>query len=66
MVKYLERMLMQAQEEKERRKELGKDDSSDIIGGVNIDAKTYCKLGHFHLLLEDYPKGLFTHYLRLY
>lgn len=25
--------------------------------GINIDPRTYCKLGHFHLLLEDYPKG---------
>lgn len=24
---------------------------------INIDPKTYCKLGHFHLLLEDYAKG---------
>jgi hypothetical protein len=24
---------------------------------VNLDPKTYCKLGHFHLLLENYPKG---------
>lgn len=24
---------------------------------VDIDPKTYCKLGHFHLLLEDFPKG---------
>lgn len=24
---------------------------------VNVDPKTYCKLGHFHLLLEDYAKG---------
>lgn len=29
-------------------------DPSNII---NIDPRTYCKLGHFHLLLEDYPKG---------
>lgn len=50
-------MLMQAQEEKERKKELGKDESSDIKESVNIDPKTYCKLGHFHLLLEDYAKG---------
>lgn len=29
---------------------------------INIDPRTYCKLGHFHLLLEDYAKGrsLFT------
>lgn len=25
---------------------------------IDIDPKTYCKLGHFHLLLEDFPKGL--------
>lgn len=24
---------------------------------ISIDPRTYCKLGHFHLLLEDYPKG---------
>lgn len=27
--------------------------------GINIDPRTYCKLGHFHLLLEDYPKGYY-------
>ena len=53
-------MLMQAQEERERKKELGKDDSSDIKESVNIDPRTYCKLGHFHLLLEDYSKGKFV------
>lgn len=52
-VKYLERMLIQAQEEKE------KDDIDSINGKeTNIDPKTYCKLGHFHLLLEDYSKGI--------
>ncbi|XP_055599994.1 uncharacterized protein LOC129749131 [Uranotaenia lowii] len=25
---------------------------------IDIDPKTYCKLGHFHLLLEDYEKAL--------
>lgn len=62
-IKYLERMLVQAQAEKQRRKadstkmnpdEL-KDDDEDK--GISIDPKTYCKLGHFHLLLEDYSKG---------
>lgn len=24
---------------------------------IDIDPKTFCKLGHFHLLLEDYAKG---------
>lgn len=25
---------------------------------INIDPRTYCKLGHFHLLLGDYAKGM--------
>lgn len=25
---------------------------------INIDPRTYCKLGHFHLLMEDYGKGM--------
>lgn len=62
-VKYLERMLVQAQAEKQRRKadstkmnpDEPKDDEEDK--GISIDPKTYCKLGHFHLLLEDYSKG---------
>uniref|UniRef100_A0A182RCB7 TPR_REGION domain-containing protein n=3 Tax=Anopheles funestus TaxID=62324 RepID=A0A182RCB7_ANOFN len=32
--------------------------SSDDEKDINIDPKTYCKLGHFHLLLEDYEKAL--------
>ena len=60
---------MQAQSEKQRRKadstksnlEGSKDDDEDDEDeedkGISIDPKTYCKLGHFHLLLEDYTKG---------
>ncbi|XP_032663360.1 histone demethylase UTY isoform X1 [Odontomachus brunneus] len=63
-VKYLERMLVQAQAEKQRRKadsmkasvEETKDEDEDK--GISIDPKTYCKLGHFHLLLEDYNKAM--------
>ncbi|XP_046992331.1 histone demethylase UTY-like isoform X2 [Schistocerca americana] len=55
-VKYLERMLVQAQNQKERSKHIEKDDTL-IQKEINIDPKTYCKLGHFHLLLEDYAKG---------
>lgn len=25
---------------------------------INVDPKTYCKLGHFHLLMEEYSKGM--------
>lgn len=35
------------------------DDNEDNVDDINIDPRTYCKLGHFHLLLEDYPKGMF-------
>jgi hypothetical protein len=68
-IKYLERMLVQAQSEKQRRKadstktnlEGSKDDEEDDDEeedkGISIDPKTFCKLGHFHLLLEDYNKG---------
>lgn len=30
---------------------------------IDIDPRTYCKLGHFHLLLEDYPRGEFCRHL---
>lgn len=55
----MERMLIQAQEEKDRRKSQKKDASESSEGSeISIDPKTYCKLGHFHLLLEDYAKGI--------
>lgn len=38
----------------------GDDDIEDCVDDINIDPRTYCKLGHFHLLLEDYPKGTVT------
>lgn len=41
-------------EEDEDLKRLSESDKN-----INIDPKTYCKLGHFHLLLEDYPKGIY-------
>lgn len=64
-IKYLERMLIQAQAEKQRLKADSIKESSekskenkDEDNGISIDPKTYCKLGHFHLLLEDYNKGI--------
>lgn len=66
-IKYLEKMLIQAQSEKQHRKadstKANLDDLKDEMEdddedkGISIDPKTYCKLGHFHLLLEDYTKG---------
>lgn len=33
------------------------EDDDDDQEEISIDPRTYCKLGHFHLLLEDYAKG---------
>lgn len=33
------------------------DDDDPYSKDIAIEPRTYCKLGHFHLLLEDYPKG---------
>ena len=50
-------MLIQSQKQKEFSK-CEKPEKQDAPGKeINIDPKTYCKLGHFHLLLEDYAKG---------
>lgn len=47
----------------DQKKEVFVDNSIDGLEHyskeINIDPKTYCKLGHFHLLLEDYAKGIF-------
>lgn len=60
-------MLIQAQNQKEEQLEKleeAKDEEAATGDGdveqkeINIDPRTYCKLGHFHLLLEDYSKAL--------
>ena len=71
-IKYLEKMLVQDQSEKQRRKAdstesnledcKDKDDEDEEDKGISIDPKTFCKLGHFHLLLEDYNKGWFQNF----
>lgn len=40
------------------QKEKTEDETSKAI---SIDSKTYCKLGHFHLLLENYSKGIWCY-----
>lgn len=77
-IKYLERMLVQAQAQKQCRKAdstrsnieefnggaKGKEEEEEEgeDKGISIDPKTYCKLGHFHLLLEDYSKGSLVYF----
>lgn len=43
-------------EKSELTEEVSKSEESED-STIDIDPKTYCKLGHFHLLLEDFAKG---------
>ncbi|XP_067009227.1 histone demethylase UTY-like [Anabrus simplex] len=63
-VKYLERMLIQAHSEKEQAKHLEKDEAA-AMKEITIDPKTYCKLGHFHLLLDNYTAGEYNPHFNL-
>jgi hypothetical protein len=40
-----------------------KNESDSPDKGINIDPKTFCKLGHFNILIEDYPKGSFLGFI---
>lgn len=59
-VKYLEQILIQEKHEKD----LNDNDPELCANPIkrekesNIDPKTYCKLGHFHLLLENYAQAM--------
>ncbi|KAL1390372.1 hypothetical protein pipiens_012395 [Culex pipiens pipiens] len=47
-----------ADEDKPTSDDPSRPPSATPLKEINIDPKTYCKLGHFHLLLEDYDKAL--------
>jgi len=51
----VEKILVEAQEQAESFSPAGEDSN------IYVEPKTYCKLGHFHLLLEDYTKGRFQY-----
>lgn len=53
-----EKMEMDCQNDGPKEIKIEDNDEDDLYSkDINIDPRTYCKLGHFHLLLEDYPKG---------
>lgn len=59
-IDYLDRILIQAQKQKTDGILLEKPKNEEFFDAdkeINVDPKTYCKLGHFHLLLEEYAKG---------
>ena len=53
-IQYLERVVVQAHLQESRRKEEQKEERKGFV----VDPKTYVKLGHLHLLLEDWSKAL--------
>lgn len=53
-----DKMEMDGQKDGAKEIKIEDNDEDDLYSkDINIDPRTYCKLGHFHLLLEDYPKG---------
>lgn len=69
-IKYLEKLINEAEKQKEKQEKIEdgmsaikiEDERTDLLNSesrkeISIDPKTYCKLGHFYLLLEDYNKG---------
>ncbi|VEN56069.1 unnamed protein product [Callosobruchus maculatus] len=55
-VKYLQMMVVQARRQQKVQNE--NEPNNCQMKNISIDPKTWVKLGHFHLLLEDYRKAL--------
>lgn len=58
-VKYLQLMVVQARRQQQVQNENVPNNYQQSTGPkkISIDPKTWVKLGHFHLLLEEYKKG---------
>ncbi|KAK5639667.1 hypothetical protein RI129_012159 [Pyrocoelia pectoralis] len=57
-IKYLQLMVIQAQRQRLHHENEGNNIQSAFAKKISIDPKTWVKLGHFHLLLEEYRKAL--------
>lgn len=60
-IQYLERVIVQAHLQESRKRDdpnRKKDDPKEAWKGFVVDPKTFVKLGHLHLLLEDWSKAL--------
>ncbi|KAJ8975674.1 hypothetical protein NQ317_019629 [Molorchus minor] len=55
-VKYLQLMVVQARRQQKVQNE--NEPNNCQMKKISIDPKTWVKLGHFHLLLEDYRRAL--------
>lgn len=59
-VKYLQLMVVQARRHQRIQNENEPNNFQEQTKNISIDPKTWVKLGHFHLLLEEYRKGRFV------
>ncbi|XP_019874953.2 lysine-specific demethylase 6A isoform X2 [Aethina tumida] len=57
-VKYLQLMVIQAKRQQKVQNENEPNNYQQTGKKISIDPKTWVKLGHFHLLLEEYRKAL--------
>ncbi|XP_044256246.1 lysine-specific demethylase 6A isoform X2 [Tribolium madens] len=57
-VKYLQLMVVQARRQQKIQDENEPNNYQQMSKKISIDPKTWVKLGHFHLLLEEYRKAL--------
>jgi hypothetical protein len=60
-VKYLQLMVVQARRQQKVQDENEPNNYQQVSKKISIDPKTWVKLGHFHLLLEEYRKGKCFH-----
>ena len=65
-INYMERVIVRTRE-RYRNKQDGENNSTNNRLSPDVDPKIYCKLGHLHLLLEDYSKALsaYQKYMRM-
>lgn len=62
-----EKLQQQQNQSGVEKEDASRDNGRDVVSkgtagakakSMSIDPKTYCKLGHFNLLLENYAKGM--------
>ena len=63
-INYMERVIVRTRERYRNRQD---NESTTNRVSPDVDPKIYCKLGHLHLLLEDYSKALsaYQKYMRM-
>ena len=63
----MERVIVRTRERYRNKQDNERENSTTNRVSPDVDPKIYCKLGHLHLLLEDYSKALsaYQKYMRM-